>query len=197
MRNQKKKTGFIFVVSGPSGSGKTTLAKRILKRSKFKNKFARSVSFTTRPKRPGERQGCDYIFVAAEEFRKLLKAKKILEHTRYLGYDYGTSRSFLKQAIRQGLNVMLCLDTKGALFLKKEYPQRAIIIFVKPPSLEIAKQRILGRCAKTKSKEVNRRIQIASKELKYINRYDYCLVNDNLSQAIKEMERIIQWVISQ
>lgn len=195
MRDKTKK-GFIFVVSGPSGSGKTTLVKTILEQPQLKNRFIRSVSFTTRPKRPGERQGRDYRFVSAREFQGLLKAKKILEHTRYLGYDYGTPRHLLEQAKEEGLHIILCLDTKGASFIKRIYPDRTIMIFIKPPSLNIAKQRILTRVAETKPRELNQRLRLGDKELGCARRYDYCLVNDNLSKAIKEVRRIIQWTIS-
>ena len=193
----KPKKGLIFVISGPSGSGKTTLAHNILKKLKSKHKFTKSISFTTRPRRKGERQGEDYIFISAREFQKRLKAKKILEHTRYLGYDYGTPRDFLEQALRKGSNIILCLDIRGALFIKKTYPHRAITIFVMPPSLGIAKKRILSRSAQTQPGEINKRIQLANKELGYANQYDYCLINDNLNKAIKELVSIIQQVLGQ
>ena len=196
MRDKIQK-GLIFVISGPSGSGKTTLAKKILKHPQLRNKLLKSVSFTTRPKRPQERQGSSYLFVSTKEFKRLLKAKKILEHTRYLGYDYGTPSNILEQAIRRGSHILLCLDIKGALFVKRRYPNRAITIFVQPPSLGIARQRIVGRWAETKLKELNQRLQLASKELGYAKQYDYCLVNDNLSKAVKEAIKIIQWAISQ
>jgi guanylate kinase len=184
--------GLIFVISGPSGSGKTTLAHEILKQPKLKKKFIKSISFTTRPKRPSERQGRSYFFVCPQEFRRLLKAKKILEHTHYLGYDYGTSRNFLEQAIKKGLHLILCLDVKGAAFLNSRYPERTITIFVKPPSLDAAKKRIVGREAKTKTEELNKRLQLARKELSFVNKYNYCVVNDNLNQAIKQVVKIIQ-----
>ncbi len=195
-RPKRIKEGLIFVISGPSGSGKTTLAKKILKQPQLKYKFLKSVSFTTRPKRPGERRGRDYLFVSTKEFQRLLKAKKILEHTCYLGYDYGTPRELLEQAIKKGLHIILCLDTRGASFLKRTYPDRTITIFIKLPSLSVAKKRILGRWAKIKPDELNRRLQLASKELGYTNRYDYCIVNDNLNQAVKEVVRIIQHVLA-
>ena len=193
----KPKKGLIFVISGPSGSGKTTLAQKIFKELKSKHKFVKSVSFTTRPKRKGERQGEDYVFISAEEFRKLLKAKKILEHTRYLGYDYGTPHDFFKQALSKYSNIILCLDIRGALFVKKTYPHRAITIFVMPPSLGIAKKRILSRSAQTQPGEINKRIQLANKELSHANQYDYCLINDNLNRAVKELVRIIQQILGQ
>ena len=195
MRNKTKK-GLIFVISGPSGSGKTTLVKTILEQPQLKNRFIKSVSCTTRPKRPGERQGRDYFFVSARAFQGLLKAKKILEHTRYLGYDYGTPRHILRQAKDKGLHIILCLDTKGASFIKRTYPDRTIMIFIRPPSLSIARQRILARVAETKPKELNQRLRLGDKELDCARYYDYCLVNDRLSRAIKEVKKIIQWTIS-
>ena len=192
----KKNKALIFVISGPSGSGKTTLAKKILKDPQLKDNFIKPVSYTTRPKRPQEKQGRDYFFVSVKEFQRLLKAKKILEHTRYLGYDYGTSCEGLEQAIKKNLHIILCLDIRGALFVKRMYPDRTTTIFVKPPSLNIARQRILERQALTNPREVKKRIQLASKELNYFNRYDCCLVNDNLSKAVKDVKRIIQWRIS-
>jgi guanylate kinase len=188
----KADKGFIFVISGPSGSGKTTLAKKLLNQSQLKDRFIKSVSYTTRPKRPGERQGRDYFFVSEEEFKRLLKTKKFLEHTHYLGYDYGTPRDCLKRATKKRLHIILCLDVRGASFVKRAYPHRTVTIFVKPPSLDIARKRILVRCTKTHPGEVKKRIQLASKELGYANRYDYYLVNDNLDEAIKEAERIIK-----
>lgn len=195
--SNKKRKALIFVISGTSGSGKTTLAKKILKQPQFRNKFVKPISFTTRPKRPGERQGRDYIFISTREFQRLFKAKKILEHTRYLGYDYGTSSNRMEQALNKGLHIILCLDMKGALFVKKKYPDRTITIFVKPPSLSIIKQRILGRWANTNRKELNQRLQLATRELGYAKHYDYCLINDNLNKAIKEIRNIILWAIYQ
>lgn len=189
--------GLICVISGPSGSGKTTLAKKLLKQPQFKHKFIKSISYTTRPKRPGEREGRDYFFVSQKEFQKLLNRKKILEHTHYLGYDYGTPRDYLRGAREKGLHIILCLDIKGTSFVKRTYPDRTITIFVKPPSLSVARERILARCAKTKLSEVNKRIQLAGKELGKINCYDYYIVNDNLNRAIKEIERIIVCLMSQ
>ncbi len=188
----RAKMGFIFVISGPSGSGKTTLAKKVIKQPQLRNRLIKPVSFTTRPKRPGERHGRDYIFISASDFRMLIKEKKILEHTRYLGYDYGTSCDVLEQSVRKGLSLILCLDIKGALFIKRAYLDRAITIFVKPPSLAIAKSRILARSKKTRSKDADKRIQLAGKEMDYTQYYDYCLLNDNLNSATREISNIIQ-----
>jgi guanylate kinase len=187
-----RKKGLIFVISGPSGSGKTTLAKRLLKQPQLKHSLVKPASFTTRPKRHGERQGRDYLFVSDKEFQRLLKAKKILEHTRYLGYDYGTPRDLIERTVKKGLHVVLCLDIRGAQFIKREYPDRAITIFVKPPSLGIAKKRILTRSKKAIPQEIKERIELASKGLGYVKHYDYCLVNDDLNRAVKEAREVVQ-----
>ncbi len=187
-----RKKGLIFVISGPSGSGKTTLTKRLLKQPQLKHRLVKPVSFTTRPKRQGERQGRDYFFVSEKEFQDLLKAKKILERTRYLGYDYGTPRDSIERAIKKGLHVILCLDIRGAQFIKRGYPDRAITIFVKPPSLRIAKKRILTRSKKTTLREIKERLKLASKELSQVKHYNYCLINDDLNLAVKQAREIIK-----
>ncbi len=196
-KSTQAKPGLVFVLSGPSGSGKTTLAKQVLKCPQLKNKFVRSISFTTRPKRTGERQGRDYFFVSSAEFKQLLKTKKILEYTCYLGYDYGTSRSCLEQAIKRGRNIILCLDIKGASFVKEHYPHTAVTIFVKPPSLTEAKKRIFARSTKITPDEINSRIKLATKELSHSKRFDYCVINDDLKKSVKEVKGIIQWAIFQ
>lgn len=196
-RRGRKRAGFIFVISGPSGSGKTTLAKKLLKQPQLKQRFIKSISCTTRPRRPGEKQGRDYFFISPQEFRRLLKEKKFLEHTHYLGYDYATPRDYLELAQDKGRHIILCLDIKGTLFVKRRYPDRTVTIFVKPPSLNTARERILARCAKTKLSEVNKRIELAGKELNQVKHYDYYLINDNLNSAIKRAKKIIEQILKQ
>jgi len=98
-RKSIKKQSFLFIVSGPSGSGKTTLASSVLKSPELKNRLIKSISLTTRPRRPGEKDKKDYFFVPEERFKKLLKAKKILEWTRYLGYYYATPKDFVESQL--------------------------------------------------------------------------------------------------
>ncbi|MCK9594116.1 MAG: guanylate kinase [Candidatus Omnitrophica bacterium] len=181
----------VFVISGPSGSGKTTLARRILADKRFKNKLARSVSFTTRPKRSGEVNGKDYFFISAEEFKKNLRQKKILEWTRYLGYYYGTARRAVDDQIGRGKGVVLCLDLKGAARVKKLYPGQAVTIFVMPPSMEELAGRIHKRCSQTQEEEIRKRLSRAKEEIRAFRRYDYSLVNRDLTKAVKQLKGII------
>lgn len=191
MRKQGKKQGLIFVISGPSGSGKSTLANNLLGNKTLKEKLARSISFTTRLKRSGEEDKKDYFFISEERFKQELKAKKILEWTKYLGYYYATPRDFIERQLHKARHIILCLDLKGAFAVKKEYPTNTVTIFVMPPSLDTLLDRITSRCNKTKEEEVKQRLALAQQELAACGRYDYCIVNKDLNQATKELKGII------
>ncbi|MDD5077801.1 MAG: guanylate kinase [Candidatus Omnitrophica bacterium] len=184
------KQGKIFVISGPSGSGKTTLLARLIKDRKAGKLLKKSRSVTTRPKRSGEKEGKDYSFVNSQEFKCLLKEKKILEWTRYLGYYYGTPREPLEKQLLDGKSIGLCLDLNGARIIKKLYPARVVTIFIIPPSLHALKERIRGRCRGTDQKEVRERIFLARKELKSSGEFDYRILNQSLPEAIKELKNI-------
>lgn len=183
--------GLIFVISGPSGSGKTTLLQKLLVNKDLKNRLVKSVSFTTRPKRPGEKDGKDYVFISKKEFQQARQAKKILESTRYLGYDYATPKDFIERQLTSNKYPILCLDLKGASQIKRLYPGDTVTIFVLPPSLEALRQRVKKRSRQTKKEEIARRMRLAKKELLAARRYDYCLANVDLKVAVKELREII------
>jgi guanylate kinase len=183
--------GKIFVISGPSGSGKTTLLTSLIQDKKIGRLLVKSCSVTTRPKRSGEREGKEYFFVKPLEFRRLLKTKKILEWTRYLGYYYGTPREALEAQLRGGKSVGLCLDLKGSKILKKLYPNNTVTVFVLPPSLDVLKERIQNRCRRTNQQEVAQRLFLARRELLQAEgNFDYCVLNQNLPMALKELKNI-------
>ena len=190
-RNQIKKQGLIFVISGPSGSGKTTLLKKLLKTKGLKDKLVKSVSLTTRPKRAGEKNGKDYLFVNPKQFKAQQKAGKILEWTRYLGYYYATSKDFIRSRLGEGTNILLCLDVNGARKLKQLYPKRAVTIFILPPSLGALRDRIKKRGCKTKQAEIILRMHLAKKELLAARSYDYCVANKDFGQAVKKLKKIV------
>lgn len=183
--------GVIFIISGPSGSGKTTLLKHLLKAKGLKNCLIKSTSFTTRPKRPNEQGGQDYFFISEKEFKRQLKAKKILEWTKYLGYYYATPRELVARHLKEGNHIILCLDLKGALRVKRLYPHNTVTIFILPPSLKTLWERIRGRSQKTKEQEIDKRMRLATKELLAAPRYDYCLVNKDLVKAVTELQDFI------
>lgn len=194
--SDRQSQGKIFVISGPSGSGKTTLLSNLIKDRKISKLLVKSCSFTTRPRRPQEREGKDYFFVSRDEFKRLLKAKKILEWTRYLGYYYGTPKQFVDIQLKKGRHLGFCLDLKGAAILKKIYPRNTVTVFVLPPSLEALKIRIEGRCKCTDKKEVAQRLRLAQGELLVAPGFDYCILNTDLCDAAKKLKEIVLDTIS-
>jgi guanylate kinase len=192
----RRSQGKIFVISGPSGSGKTTLLTRLIQDKKIGKLLVKSRSITTRPRRPGERQGGDYCFVAKDEFKRLLKAKKILEWTRYLGYYYGTPKGPVESQLKVGKHLGFCLDLKGARMLKKIYPHDTVTVFVLPPSLNVLKARIESRCRETNAQEVTQRLRLAQRELLAAPQFDYCILNQNLHVAIHALKKILLKEIS-
>jgi guanylate kinase len=183
--------GLIFVLSGPSGSGKTTLAERVLKDRVLGRKLVKSISYATRPQRSGEVEDKHYFFITDAQFKKALKAKKILEWTRYLGYYYATPRDFFEAQLKKGKHIILCLDGKGALRIKRHYPKNTVTVFVVPPSLEVLSQRMRNRCSATKTAEIRKRVRLAAQELLSAHKYDYCLVNRNLDKVAGELKELI------
>ncbi|OGX17514.1 MAG: guanylate kinase [Omnitrophica WOR_2 bacterium RBG_13_44_8b] len=181
----------IFVISGPSGSGKTSLRDKLLEDQDLKSQLVKSISLTTRAMRPGENNKKDYFFVTEAEFKRKLKAEKILEWTKYLGYYYATPKDSLDKQLRRGAHIVLCLDLKGALRVKRLYHKHAATIFILPPSLKALRDRIQGRCPKTEKTEIDKRIKLARKELQACGDYDYCIENINMQQAVKELKQIV------
>lgn len=183
--------GKLFVITGPSGSGKTTLAEALLKDREFAGKVEKSVSFTTRPKRPGEQEGKDYFFLTDKGFRRGLKAKKILEWTRYLGYYYGTEKETVDAALAASRSLILCIDVIGARRIRLLYPRNSVLIFVVPPSIKELERRIVGRCPGTAAEEVRRRLVRAKEELREAGWFDYRVVNRDFSRALGRLKSII------
>ena len=177
----------IFVISAPSGRGKTTLCKKLLK-DKFK--LRQSVSITTRPPRRGERNGADYFFVSAEEFIRMIDAKELLEYEENFGFLYGTPKRAVEELLQKGRNVLLSIDVKGAMNVRKSYPQNSVLIFVMPPSMEDLKKRLESREADT-SKAILNRLKVAKQEVACKDKYDYVVVNDRLDTAYKKLKEII------
>lgn len=190
-RTRRTFQGKLFVITGPSGSGKTTLVQALLKDKDFSRKVFRSVSFTTRLKRPGEKQGKDYFFITEEKFKRDLKTKKILEWTKYLGYYYGTEKSFVETQLQAAHSLVLCIDVIGARRIRKLYPHNSILIFVVPPSIKELERRIISRCPGTRPEEVRGRLARAKEEMKEARRFDYRLVNKDFALALNRLKKIV------
>jgi guanylate kinase len=181
------KKGMLIVVSAPSGSGKTTIAKKILEHFPFV-KF--SVSATTRPKRNGEIDGKDYFFLTREEFEKKIQNGELLEWEEIYGNYYGTLRSVVEDALKNGDILLFDVDVNGAISIEKKFPDDSILIFIKPPNMETLKDRLKRR--KTESEEqIQKRLERVPMELEKASYFDYIFVNDRLEDTVKSVLRAI------
>ena len=180
------KKGALIVISGFSGAGKGTLVKKML--SAY-DRFALSISMTTRAPREGEVNGREYFFVTREEFDETVAKGGLLEHATYVGNSYGTPKSYVEEQIANGKDVILEIEVQGALQVKEIFPE-AILLFVTPPSIAELKKRLTGRG--TEAEEVvNKRILRAAEEVVLMNRYDYILVNDDLDECMANAVKYI------
>jgi guanylate kinase len=181
--------GRIVILSGPSGSGKTTLYKKILSSPRLRNLLVRSVSVTTRPRRPGERSGRDYIFMSPEQFASRRKKGFFLEWKKVFAHYYGTPLAPVKAFLKRGKSVLLAIDVKGARDVWRKVP-RALKIFVKTPTFAVLKKRLLQRQTEN-SRDLAVRLRVAKTELKEATHYDYVLINDSLERCYRELEEIL------
>jgi guanylate kinase len=131
----------IVIISGPSGCGKTTLHKALLLSPLFKGKLVKSISATTRKKRPGERPGRDYLFLSTKTFEEKIEKGYFLEWEKVFDHYYGTPKKHALDLLKKGVNVLLCIDVKGAKNVAREFPQ-ALKIFIKAPSMKILEARL-------------------------------------------------------
>ncbi|MBQ3789665.1 MAG: guanylate kinase [Lachnospiraceae bacterium] len=182
-----EKKGIIVVVSGFSGTGKGTLMKRLTAEY---DRYMLSVSMTTRQPREGEVDGREYFFTTDEHFEELIREGKFIEHAGYCGHYYGTPRDFVDRNLEDGKDVLLEIEVQGALQVREIYPE-ALLIFVAAPSIEELKKRLNGRGTED-PETIARRLERAKEEVKYIDRYDHLLINDDLESCTRLMHEIIQ-----
>jgi guanylate kinase len=182
----KIKKGLIFVLSAPSGAGKTTLVERLI--LQFPQAIARSVSCTTRAKRSNEQEGVDYFFVTKEEFEKKIVEGAFLEYTQVYRHYYGTLKKTVEDTINQGKHLFLVIDTQGAMKLRSLV--KAHFIFIKPPSIEVLKERLEKRHTDDSS-AINVRLSCAQDELSEAIHYDKIIINDELETAVAELCRYV------
>ncbi len=183
------KGGKLIVFSAPSGSGKTTIVRHLLAQEKLNLAF--SVSATSRKPRGDEKDGEDYYFISAKEFKQHIKDEDFLEWEEvYRDNFYGTLQSEVKRLWEMGKNVIFDIDVVGGLRIKKKYPEKTLAVFVEPPSVDELKIRLKNR--KTESEEkINMRIAKASLEMATAPQFDYIIVNDHLDKALEEAENLV------
>ena len=179
--------GKLIVVSAPSGAGKTTIVKAIL--AKYPSMLF-SVSATTRPKREMEVEGKDYFFLPRQEFERRTRVGELVEWEEIYGDLYGTLKIEVDRALTNGKAMLFDIDVKGGLSIKRKYLGDAVLIFVKPPSLEVLKSRLLNR--KTEDEATfRRRMERVAMELGMASLFDYQVVNDDVQTAIAEVDKLV------
>ena len=178
--------GRLIVISGPSGTGKGTICEELFK----DDNVVFSVSMTTRAPREGEVEGREYFFVTKEQFIESIENEGFLEHAQTFGNYYGTPREAVLEQMELGYDVILDIDTKGAKQVREAYPQ-SVLIFILPPSMEELKKRIIGRGTETED-SIKIRLGLAAHEMSLAKHYDYCVVNDDLDEAVKAVKAIIE-----
>jgi guanylate kinase len=179
--------GDIFVISAPSGSGKTTICRALLARVEA---LSLSVSYTTRGRKPGERDGVDYYFVDEERFGNMLDSNDFLETASVYGRRYGTSRLAVEAIVSKGLDAVLEIDVQGGASVKAAVPE-AVRIGVLPPDWETLRARLTARDRDSRQ-EIERRLEAARLEIRELGRYDYLVVNDDLETAVRQVEWIVR-----
>ena len=182
-----EKKGSIFIISGPSGCGKNTVYDALTQKT---DSLMQTVSVTTRAPRNGENDGVDYYFVSKEEFLNKIQNDEFIEYVNYGENYYGTLKSEVERITCCGKNVVLVIEVRGALNIKKAFPE-AVSVFILPPSIEELRKRILSRGENT-SEELETRLSIAAEEMKFRDNYDYCVVNDDLNECVEEIFNIIE-----
>ncbi|MCR5733740.1 MAG: guanylate kinase [Lachnospiraceae bacterium] len=178
--------GILIVVSGFAGSGKGTLMKALL--SNYDN-YALSISATTRAPREGEEDGKDYFFVSKEQFEEMIEKGQLLEYASYVSNYYGTPKKYVFDMLKEGKDVILEIETQGALKVKEEYPD-TLLMFVMPPSVEEIYNRLKKRGTETEE-VIMQRMKRAGEEVNFIEKYDYLVINDVVEDCVRRMHEAI------
>lgn len=179
--------GIMFVISAPSGTGKSTIIDHVLNET---SKLKKPISYTTRLPRPGEIDGRDYNFISKDEFNKKLKNGDLLEWASVYDNFYGTSLEYVTKELEKGSILIKDIDTQGALQLKRVLGNKAVLIFIEPPSIEVLEDRIRKR-GKDSEEVIKKRMDCAKAEMLEAKRYDYRVVNDNMDHAVEEIKDIV------
>lgn len=180
------KKGLQIILSGFSGSGKGTVVKKLVEKY---DKYALSISATTRGPRDNEVENVSYFYITRQEFEELINQDKLLEYAVYSDNYYGTPAEYVYEKRNAGYDVILEIETQGALKVKEKCPE-SILIFMMPPSIEELRKRLTDRGTETEE-EINKRLQQAKRETKVMDRYDYLIINDNVDDCVELLHNII------
>ncbi|MDO5573456.1 MAG: guanylate kinase [bacterium] len=178
--------GILLVVSGFAGSGKGTLMKELMRRY---DNYAFSVSATTRKPRPGEVHGREYFFMDKDHFERMIENDELLEHACYVGNYYGTPKFYVEEQLAAGKDVILEIETQGALMIKDQYPD-SLLLFVMPPSVTELHRRLVERGTET-PEVIASRMERGRQEVEEIEKYDFLVVNDNIDECVERLHGTI------
>jgi guanylate kinase len=179
-------SGSLFVVTAPSGAGKTSLVRALLERTQD---LQLSISHTTRSPRDGETEGVDYYFVDEARFHAMAESNEFLEYAHVFGNYYGTSETWVKDRLRQGIDILLELDWQGAVEIRRLMPE-AIGIFILPPSRKTLEERLRKRGTDSEG-NILRRLSQARDEMSHYGEADYLIFNDDFDRALDELSAVI------
>ena len=180
--------GILAVVSGFSGAGKGTLMKELLRR--YADRYALSISATTRRPRAGEEHGREYFFIAKDDFEQMIEEDALIEYACYVGNYYGTPKHYVLNQMEAGKDVILEIEMQGALKVKEEFPE-TLLVFITPPSAADLEKRLKGRGTETEA-VIRDRLKRAVEEADFMEQYDFLLINDQLELCVKELHGVIQ-----
>lgn len=184
--------GKLIVIVAPSGTGKSTMIKRL---KEDLPSLVESVSYTTRPMRPGEMHGKSYFFIDREKFLEMKAADEFLEWAEVHGNFYGTSKHFVENALEEGKHLLFDLDVQGTDAMKAYFGQQANVIFISPPSVEELEKRLRGRGTENTA-VINLRLMNAQKELLRKHDFDHLIYNDDIEHAYKRLFEITEKILS-
>jgi guanylate kinase len=191
LNNQGKSNSKIIVISSPSGGGKTSIVKSVLKEFP---EIVFSISATTRPKRNNEIDGVDYYFISEEQFLEKIEKDEFIEWERFYDYYYGTPKELINNTLKSKKSILLELDVKGALSVKKLYPD-SIIIFIDVPSFEELVKRLQSRNTESET-DLKKRIERAKMELSYKDKFDYIFINKDLNEVTNKVINLLKNILN-
>jgi len=180
-------SGNLFIVTAPSGAGKTSLVRALLAADA---NVQLSISYTTRPMRPGEADGRDYHFVSREQFQEMLGQGEFLESAEVYGNYYGTSQTWINQVMQSGKDILLEIDWQGAAQVRRIFPA-AIGVFILPPSLPALQQRLQGR-GQDSADVIARRMEAAREDIGHVGEFDYAIINDEFDVAVDDLRAVFR-----